>query len=162
FVDYQGTRENIGTPLTTVVPSDAERGGDLSGQADALTGTVNGAAWAQVLARRLGYPVQAGEAYYTPGCGSTAQCVFPGPRIPASAFAPPVRPLLAYLPKANGSLEGQPSFSTSAFNNVVHDNKWSARVDATTRFGLLSAYYFFDQSSVGDPYPSANVPGFDA
>jgi hypothetical protein len=162
FVDYQGTRENIGTPLTTVVPSDAQRGGDLSDLAESLTGNVNGAAWAQVLSSRLGYAVKAGEPYYTAGCSSTAQCVFPGARIPTAAFASPVKPLLAYLPKANGSLEGQSSFSTSAFNHVVHDNKWSSRVDANTRFGLLSAYYFFDQAEVGDPYPSANVPGFDS
>ncbi len=160
FFDYQRTREAIGTPQTAIVPSDAQRSGDLSSVADALTDRVKGAAWAQTLANRLGYPVQAGQPYYFPGCASTADCVFPNARIPRSAFAAPVGPLLEYLPGPNGTLEGQPSFSTSAFNNVVHDDKWSARVDANTRFGLLSAYYFFDQSTVQDPYPAANVPGF--
>jgi hypothetical protein len=161
FVDYQGTRETIGTPQTTIVPSEAQRGGDLSSIADQLTSSVNGAAWAQVLANRLGYPVKAGEPYYFAGC-TTATCVFPNARIPTSAFASPVKPLLAFLPLPNGSLEGQPSFSTSAYNNVLHDNKMSARVDANTRFGLISGYYFFDQSLVDNPYPQANVPGFSA
>jgi len=162
FGDYQGTREEIGTPLTTVVPSDAQRAGDLSDIADSLTDTVKGNAWAQVLSRRLGYPVTVGEAYYRPGCTSSANCVFPNARIPASAFAPPVGALLKLLPSTNGALQGQPSFSTSAFNNTLRDHKWSSRVDANTRVGLLSGYYFFDQSLVDNPYPAANVPGFNA
>ena len=44
----------------------------------------------------------------------------------------------------------------------MRDDKWSARLDANTRFGLLSGYYFFDDSTVDDPYPQANVPGFNA
>jgi hypothetical protein len=162
FADYQATRQTIGTPQTVIVPSEAQRGGDLSDLAGDLTDSVKGAAWAQTLATRLGYPVSAGQPYYFPGCASTAACVFPGARIPTRAFAAPVSPLMKYLPAPNGSLEGQPSFSTSAFNNVVRDDKWSTRVDANTRLGLLSGYYFFDDSTVDDPYPSANVPGFSA
>ncbi len=161
FVDYQGTRENIGASQTTVVPSDANRTGDLSDIADQLSGNVNGAAWASVLQQRLGYAVKSGEPYYFPGC-TAANCVFPGARIPTSAWASPAAPLLAYVPKANGSLEGSPSFSTSAYNNVVHDNKWSMKLDTLTRFGMLSGYYFYDQSLNDDPFPQANVPGFNA
>jgi hypothetical protein len=162
FADYQGTREQIGTPLTTIVPSDAQRAGDFSDVAGSLADTVKGSAWAQVLSKRLGYPVRAGEPYYSSGCTSSANCVFPNARIPASAFASPAGPLLKLLPSPNGALQGQPSFSTSAFNNVLQDNKWSGRADANTRFGMLSAYYFFDQSLVDNPYPAANVPGFNA
>ena len=104
---------------TTVVPSEAQRAGDLSAISDSLTDTVKGAAWAQVLSKRLGYPVAAGERYYVPGCTSSATCVFPNARIPTSAFAPPVLPLLKFLPGPNGALEGQPSFSTAAFNNTL-------------------------------------------
>jgi hypothetical protein len=162
FADYQATRQTIGTPQTVIVPSEAQRAGDLSDLAGDLTDRVKGAAWGQTLATRLGYPVSAGEPYYFPGCASTAACVFPSARIPTRAFAAPVSPLLKYLPTPNGTLEGQPSFSTSSFNNVVRDDKWSTRVDANTRLGLLSGYYFFDDSTVDDPYPSANVPGFSA
>jgi len=127
FVDYQGTRENIGEPLTTVVPSDAQRGGNLADIADQLTGNVNGGAWASLLSSRLGYPVKAGEPYYLPGCTSTAACVFPNAQIPQSAFAPPVKPLLGYLPHANGSLEDQPSFSRSEERRVGKEcrSRWS-------------------------------------
>jgi hypothetical protein len=144
------------------VPSDAQRAGDLSDIADSLTDSVKGTAWAQVLSRRLGYPVAAGAPYYVPGCTSSANCVFPNARIPTSAFAPPVAPLLKLLPGANGALEGLPAYSTSAFNNTLRDDKWSARVDANTGVGMISGYYFFDQSLVDNPYPSANVPGFNS
>ena len=77
FADYQGTGQKIGTSQTTLVPSDAQRAGDLSDIADSLTDTVKGTAWAQVLSRRLGYPVSAGEPYYFAGCTSSARCVFP-------------------------------------------------------------------------------------
>ena len=70
-------RETIGTPQTTIVPSEAQRAGDLSDLAGDLTDKVKGAAWAQTLATRLGYPVSAGEPYYFAGCTTTAACVFP-------------------------------------------------------------------------------------
>jgi hypothetical protein len=162
FTDYQGTRETIGTPLSTIVPSDAQRAGDLSDLAGDMTDKVKGGAWASELSRRLGYQVAAGQPYYFAGCTTTSACVFPNARIPSRAFASPVGPLLQLLPSANGEIEGQAAYSTSAYNNVVRDDKWSARLDANTRFGLLSGYYFFDDSTVDDPYPQANVPGFNA
>ena len=46
------------------------------------------------------------------------------------------------------------------------DDKAGGRVDANTRWGLLSAYYFIDDFNLDNPYPTAqsgaSVPGFDA
>ena len=47
------------------------------------------------------------------------------------------------------------------------DDKGSFRIDANSeRWGLLSAYYFFDDYNLNNPYPTgqggASVPGFNA
>ena len=48
----------------------------------------------------------------------------------------------------------------------MRDDKGAYRLDANTRWGLLSAYYFLDDWSQNNPYPvaqgGANVPGFNA
>src|SRR5262249_22322593 len=83
FGDYQGTRTTQGIETGLIpVPSNADRNGQLGDLADSLTGTVNGAYWANLLSQRLGYKVSPGEQYYKPGCASSAQCVFPGAVIP--------------------------------------------------------------------------------
>jgi hypothetical protein len=46
----------------------------------------------------------------------------------------------------------------------LQDDKGAYRLDGTTRWGMLSAYYFLDGWSQNNPYPvaqgGANVPGF--
>jgi len=139
--------------------------------------TVNGPNWANQLSQRLGYAVSAGMPYYftqgeqEPGsslvynhtCTSTAECVFPGLIIPQSAFSAPANYLLKYIPTPNVDSD---TFSTSAQDLLLTDNKGSLRLDGSTRWGLLSAYYFLDNYSVNNPYPTqqggANVPGFNA
>ena len=49
---------------------------------------------------------------------------------------------------------------------LCNDDKGAYRLDGTTRWGMLSAYYFLDGWSQNNPYPvaqgGANVPGFNA
>jgi hypothetical protein len=70
---------------------------------------------------------------------------------------------LKYLPSP-GNANG--TFSTSAYNQTLRDDKGGYRVDANTRWGLMSGYYFLDDWSQNNPYPiaqgGANVPGFNA
>jgi hypothetical protein len=169
FADYQGTRvaEGIDTGLISV-PTAAARTGDLSGSASALTGMVSGPYFAGVLSQKLGYNVTAGEPYYVAGCGNTSQCVFPGAKIPVGAWSVAAQHLLAYIPQANG-LEnggGADTFSTSAAEQAIRDDKGALRMDWNTRMGSVAGYYFFDDYRVDDPYPTgtggASVPGFDA
>jgi hypothetical protein len=165
FGDYQATRTTQGIETGNVaVPSLLNRGGNFSDIADQLTGAVNGSSWANVLAQRLGYPVQPGEAYYSPTCQTTAQCVFPGAVIPARAWSVPSQRLLQYVPVPNTS---ENELSTGAFAKTVRDDKGSFRLDANTGlFGLVTGYYFVDDYRLDNPYPGqqggANVPGFDA
>jgi hypothetical protein len=162
FTDYQGQRtvQGIETGIVSV-PSMANRAGNFSDSSNTLTGKVNGAFLAQSLSSLLGYGVRVGEPFYTSGCGSSAQCVFPGAVIPQSAFAVPATKMLQFIPTPN---LGTSEFSTEANKLRLNDDKGSARIDINTmRYGTFSAYYFADNYNLDNPYPSgfggATLPG---
>ncbi len=164
FLDYQGTRQTQGVDTGDIaVPSLQDRSGKLSDIASSLTGAVSGPYIASLLSKRLGYAVSSGESYYTPGCSSSAQCVFPNAVIPQQAWSAPARNLLQYIPTPNS---GADTYATSAYNQTLNDNKGAARIDANTRFGMLAGYFFLDHYSLNNPYPvaqgGASVPGFNA
>src|ERR1700728_320160 len=164
FADYQGTRSTQGIDTGEIpVPSLQDRSGNLSDVASSLTGTVTGSYWANQLSQKLGYGVTAGEPYYFPGCSSSAQCVLPNATIPRSAWSAPAANLLQYIPAPNNPNN---TFATSFYNQTLQDDKGAFRLDGTTRWGMLSAYYFLDGWSQNRPYPvaqgGANVPGFNA
>jgi len=159
FADYQGTRLVQGVDSGLIaVPSAADRTGNLSDVASSLTGTVMGSGWASTLQHELGYPVTAAEPYYTPGCTTNSQCVFPNAVIPQSAFSVPSQNLLKYIPLPNVGAY----FSTSAYEGTLSDNKGSGRLDANTRIGMISGYYFIDNYVQLNPYAVASLPGFAA
>lgn len=162
FADYQGTRQIVGQTQNYPVPSDADRSGNLADQAGALTGSVNGNYWASMLSAKLGYNVTPGEAYYAPGCTSSAQCVFPNAVIPQSALSSVAVNTLKYIPVANGGAGANSTYSTSSYNSTLSDNKGSFRVDTSTKFGSVFGYYFFDKFQTVNPYSQVNVPGFAA
>lgn len=162
FIDYQGqgTSQGIETGIVNV-PSLANRAGNFSNSASTLTGVVNGTVLAQTLSSRLGYQIRAGEPFYTPGCVTTAQCVFPRTIIPQSAFALPAARMLQYIPLPNF---GANEYSSGAEKQTLNDRKGSARIDANTiRYGAFSVYYFADGYNLDNPYPSgfggATLPG---
>jgi Carboxypeptidase regulatory-like domain/TonB dependent receptor len=193
FSDYQGTRQIQGTDTGLIpVPSLQDRTGNLADQASSFATatpavvngqqvlaptTVGGAYFANLLSQRLGYAVSAGEPYYylageqnpqnpsliySSNCTSSAQCALPNATIPQSAWSAPAANLLKYIPAPN--LPGD-VFSTSAFNQLLRDDKIGQRVDANTRWGTIFGYYSFDDYNENNPYPAAqggaNVPGFN-
>jgi hypothetical protein len=144
--------------------------------------TVSGPNIANMLSAALKHTVKPGEPYYFNGnyinpangketvgtCTTTAPgaangCVFPQATVPTAAWVAPGTNLLQYIPKPN---VGANTFATSAFNEVLNDNKGAIHLDANTQWGLLSAYYFLDNWSQDNPYPvaqgGASVPGFNA
>jgi len=160
FVDYQGTRNNIGQGTGEVpVPTLAERGGDFSASAASLmTGSVQGAYWASVLSGELGYPVSNGESYYTQGCTTSSECVFPNGKIPTTAFSAPATALLNYIPQPN---VGNDLFASSANTINTRDDLGSGRIDVNSQsWGTISGYYFIDDQSIVTPFGNNNVPGF--
>jgi hypothetical protein len=163
FSDYQGTREVRGAESGLVtVPTADQRAGNFDPAI--LTGTIDGPYWAQVLSQRLGYTVTQGEAYSFVGCGSTADCVFPGGVIPQSAWSVPSGKILPFIPAP--TLPGdQQNYSNNSGRNIPNDDKFGERVDFNNqKTGNWSWYYHFDRSNVqSDLDPStgfANVPGF--
>jgi len=170
FADFQGTKQIKGATQNFVVPSGANRTGDLSGnlsgdisQPDTLQ-RVQGAGWAGTLSSRLGYAVTDGEPYYFDGCSLNSQCVFPNALIPKSAWSSAAVGLMQYIPATNATNgDGDPIYKTSAFSARLSDYKGAGRVDANTRYGNVFGYYFLDNFNVSDPYAGGiNVPGFDA
>jgi hypothetical protein len=158
FGDYQGTRQVIGVDTGDIaVPSVQDRSGNLSDIAASLTGTVNGAGWAGVLSQRLGYAVTDREPYYTTGCTTSAQCVFPNAIIPMMAWDSPASKLMGFIPSPN---VGSNFFSTSANKQTFDDNETSYRVDGQSRWGMLSGYYYYDKNSLNNPYAEDRAPGF--
>jgi len=165
FGDYQGTRQTQGVDTGLIaVPTLADRAGNLADQSAALTGSVSGPYFAQLLSSKLGYAVAQGEPYYTATCtAANAQCVFPGGVIPQSVVSAPAKNLLQFIPQPNA---GSGTFSTSSYAQTVRDDKGSVRVDRQTRWGEVMGYYFLDDYSLLNPYPTgqggATVPGFNA
>jgi hypothetical protein len=158
FADYQGNRViqgQSGTLSPFNVPTTEERGGNFSALANSLTGTVKGTAWATDLSNTLGYTVTQGESYFSAGCTTSAQCVFPNAQIPTTAFTAPSTNLLKFVPPANA---GASTFAPVAGPIRLHDNKTSGRVDFNSHFGQLTGYYFFDQYN--ESVPNAILPGF--
>ncbi|HXZ13097.1 MAG TPA: TonB-dependent receptor [Candidatus Sulfotelmatobacter sp.] len=155
FVDYQGTRKVFAPTMTSPAPSAADLTGNLSDQAvGALTGVVSTSTWATYLNSR-GVPATVGEAYST---------LFPMDMIPMSAWSPVARAMIAEgliptgtipIPNSSGL-----DFSTSAFEENLRDDRGGVRMDANTRFGMLSAYYHVDDDTFTNPYPNsgATVP----
>src|SRR5262249_22439721 len=154
---YQGTRESRGVSSGNIlVPSLLNRTGDFSDAATtgfpALTGTVRGDSvpgndtFDEVLSRRLGYPVTAGEPYWVEGCNSHAdalagKCVFPGQVIPQSAWSPVAPKTMQFIPTPIGTLGGQPYFSTAAEKQTVRDDKWGARGDIMSQMTGNWSFY---------------------
>jgi hypothetical protein len=147
--------------------------------------TITAANWATILGSRLGYTVTNGEPYsYTAGMVNPATigasgigvpyssnctsnnpvtgCVFPNAVIPQTAWDPVAVNMLKYIPSPNGNGPLGPTYSTSAFNETLTDNKGGIRIDANIGKNMLFGYYFADKYNVANPYASVTVPGFTA
>ncbi len=172
FADYQGNRLVQGVPqVIHGAPTAATEAGDLTGVAQSMlfdpanptAHVVTGAAWAQTLSKELGQTITANEPYYTAGCTSYSVCVFPNAKLAPALLSPISAKLLPYIQPANtGAIDpstGTGTFSTNSGNIDLNDNKFSTRLDdQTSRFGLVSLYYYFDRYNRIDPYWSGNAP----
>jgi hypothetical protein len=157
FVDYQDTREDRGLETGEVlVPTGAERLGDFSDAASALTGSVSSRSFASYLSSRLGYPVIAGEPYYIAGCSSSASCVFPNGVIPRATITEPAKNLLSNIPvPTNGDV-----FTSSANNNRLRDGIGALRLDLNSDRNMFQFYGSDDRSSLWKQFGTNNIPGY--
>jgi len=102
---------------------------------------------------------------YTSDCTTSSQCVFPNAVIPQSLWSAPARYLLNHIPLPTDTIGS--TFSSGSQDRRVRDDKTSFRADYNSeRWGSMSAYYYFDDYSLDNPYPTgqggANAPGFNA
>src|SRR6202162_5740451 len=181
FGDYQGNRLIQGiTQRIPGAPTAALESGNLASveslfvkpnpnnpNGPPIPTTVNGDAFASQSppqsASSTGQTVVAGENYFVPGCTSTnpvTGCVFANGMLPMTAFNPISTNLLPFILPANAvdPNTGLPTFTTNSGATNLSDNKFSVRGDANTRFGLLTAYYYFDRFNRIDPYWPGNAP----
>jgi hypothetical protein len=182
FGDYQGSRTTAGLATGDIpVPTLSDRSGNLSDLASLFETGCSGPCTVSpcyvastCLATQLSnnltsavdvpVTVSPGENYYTAGCTSYTECVFPNLVFPMAAWSAPAQHLLQYIPQPN---IGNSTFSTGSQAETVRDDKLSARLDGgSARWGQLTAYYFYDNYNVNDPYPTeqggSSVPGFGA
>jgi hypothetical protein len=181
-VPTAGTAAGSANDGKALLPTSNELAGDLSDRTDnplygdayddlGGSNTVSSPGWASTLTARFtaaGIPetVTNGERYYKDGCTSSSganACVFPNAMIPKGVWAAPAVALLkAYVPGPTAGVEvgGLPAFQSSNAKTTTRDDKWGARIDATTAAGQLSFYYFFDNSSVINPFAGGDLPGF--
>jgi hypothetical protein len=159
FTDYQGTRQVQGASTGAVaLPSAAQRQGVFS--ATAMTGVVQGVAWANTLSQRLGYKVTNGEPYSGAACATSATCVFPGGTIPKAAFDPITNQLSSYIPLGNlNPTTG--AFADASQRIDTRDDKIGERIDYYNGLtGRWSGYYHFDDTNFNNPL-NASFPGFN-
>lgn len=167
FGDWQSWRQSVGASSgKQFVPTSTEITGNFSDEASLLSGKVSGPYFASLLSQRLGYTVTNGEAYYTSGCTSSSQCVFPNATIPQSAWSP-VAPFIIKLipPQTVPPSGGNPGYLVATAPSTLKDDKGGARIDADTKFGTISGYYHVDPWNNLNPYPGwggSTVPGFPA
>lgn len=158
FLDYQGTRQTQAPTQTAEVPSAANDTGNFADSASSLTGSVGGPFFANLLGSRLGYTVTNGEPYYTPGCTSSSQCVFPNAVIPQTAWSPVAVNMmkLGLIPAPNINGSGY-NYVASGYAQTLRDDKGGVRIDQNTRFGSLFGYYFADDYLLNSPFPSGGA-----
>jgi hypothetical protein len=145
FTDYQGTHTTQGVSIGNIpVPTLAERGGVFDPAA--LTGSVSGPYFANLLTQKLGYKGTAGEPYTS---------VFPQGTIPQSVWSEPAKRLLQYIPSPN---VGSSQFSTSANAQTVR----GATIRANQIADLMRSDRDFSCSAVDEGCDTQDVVIFGA
>ncbi len=157
-------RQGISSDQVTV-PGVAQRSGDFSGSA-AFSGTLQDGFLASALSARPGCAGAVAANGGLPISSGTAwSAIFPGNRIPTACFDATASDLLhQFVPLPNSganTFQAAPVKSESAFQPTL-------RLDQTLNpSNLLTFYYYFDDSSVRQPFSTfqgagANLPGFGA
>lgn len=161
FTDFQQTRRIAGASTGIVgVMSDDERNGIFPDSA--LTGVVQGSAWAQTLMSRGGGTIVSGVTSYdqlgtavmtTDGTGATV----PGRDL--SAYIDPVTALtLPVIPAANQP--GGFTYSDSSHGGALVDTNMSQRIDFINHAtGDWAFYYHYDDATATNPIYQQSYQG---
>ena len=162
FTSYEGRRIRQGISSDAVaVPSDAYRSGDFSG--GTFTGTVNDQTVADLLNSRPGCTAPGGGQI---AVGDNYSDIFHGSQIPTACMDPvAVDMMTQFVPSAN---RPDGTFQTVAGIHKDRTDQLTAKLDHRINDRQnLSAYYYFNDSTLFDPYSrfqagGANVLKFGA
>ena len=156
FGDYQGNRKVFGQ--STVCDTGSQRRGTWRRllrprskfAADKnCPGPILGTTTRECF-RLPGYP---GRSLLCSRMHQRGAVVFPNAMIPSTLFPKPSVNILPYIPKSNAVVNGIPTYTSAAAAQYLQDNKFGVRVDENSRFGLFSAYYFYDDYVLNSPNP---------
>ena len=157
FTSYEGRRirEGISSDAITV-PTDAERNGDFSADGGSFAGAITDPTVADTLNAR---PNCAAAAGATIEPGAAYADLFPGNQIPVACMDPTAVDLMnQFVPLSN-----RPDDSTFQTVAGVHKDrtdqftfKFDHRINQKQNF---SAYYYFNDSSLFDPYSRFQAGG---
>ena len=170
FASYEGRRirEGISSGLV-LLPTAAERSGDFSA-GGAFTGTLTSPLMANILQDRTGCAsalTSSGQANLTAAAGGTPEpyaSIFANNQVPTQCFDPVAANLYQqfvepYDPNGTGQAVTSPDEDTRG-------DQFTVRLDhKITGSQQFTAYYYFDDSSVTQPFAffeaaGANMPGF--
>ncbi len=165
FTDYQQTRRVAGasTGVVQILSAD-ERNGIFPDSA--LTGVVQGGAWANTLMSRGGGTIVAGVTQYNQLGTAVTTTDSTGASVPGhdlSAYIDPVSKLtLPLIPNAN---LGPGNFSDSSHVGSLIDTNMSQRIDFVNKMtGDWSFYYHYDDATAIQPVYGDNgletLPGY--
>jgi carboxypeptidase family protein len=165
FTDYQQTRRvaGVSTGVVQILSAD-ERNGIFPDSA--LTGVVQGDAWANTLMSRGGGTIVAGATQYNQLGTAVTTTDSTGASVPGqdlSAYIDPVSKLtLPLIPNANF---GPGSFSDSSHVGSLVDTNMSQRIDFLNKMtGDWSFYYHYDDATAIQPVYGDNglqtLPGY--
>ncbi|MGH9543726.1 MAG: carboxypeptidase regulatory-like domain-containing protein [Terriglobales bacterium] len=167
FASYEGRRIRQGISSDSIqVPTPEERAGDFSGQS-VFSGTLTDQTVADVLNARAGCSTAVSSAGGAPiAAGTDFATIFPGNIIPAECMDPTAVDLMSqFVPAAN-----RPDGTFQTVAGIHQDRtdqftfKFDHRINQKQNF---SGYYYFDDSTLFDPYSrfqagGASVLGFGA
>jgi len=167
FASYEGRRIRQGISSDSIaVPTAQERAGDFSGQS-VFSGALNDQTVADALINRPGCTAAVSAAGGGPiAAGTDFATIFPGNIIPTECMDPTAVDLMnQFVPASN-----RPDGTFQTVSGIHQDRtdqftfKFDHRINEKQGF---SAYYYFDDSTLFDPYSrfqagGASVLGFGA
>ena len=163
FTDFQQTRRIAGASTGIVgVMSDDERNGIFPDSA--LTGVVQGSAWAQTLMSRGGGTIVSGVTPYSTLGTPVTTTDSNGNSVPGrdlSAYIDPVTALtLPIIPTANQP--GGFTYSDSSHGGAIVDTSMSQRIDFINHAtGDWAFYYHYDDSTATNPIYQQSYQGIE-
>ena len=157
FTSYEGRRVRQGISSDAItVPTDAERNGDFSADGGAFAGAISNDTVAEALNNRTGC---ADAATGTIEAGAAYSALFPDNQIPIACMDPTALDLMNQFVPSSNRADGS-TFQTVAGIHKDRTDQFTLKFDHRLNSKQnLSAYYYFNDSNLFDPYSRFQAGG---